>query len=196
MHEYNVGSVLKCILPYHENPLFGRMLQLLHIADTKWEFLEKCKSSGSVLSRATLVQRCITDPSVLDFILQLISDWPREGSVPHVVSSLLMVTVIEVLDRYRSTPDHLTRKIVAVLRHGMRRSFDRNLVSACHAILSHLCVHTVLMPELAYKLFRAVSRHVAEESLTDAVLCLTVMSATQQISAFPEEGVKAFLERR
>lgn len=35
---------------------------------TKWHFLQPMQKSGAVLPRDILVQRCITDTSVLEFI--------------------------------------------------------------------------------------------------------------------------------
>jgi U3 small nucleolar RNA-associated protein 10 len=61
VQEHNVDSILECILPYHESPLFARFLQLLNLGSTpRWEFLRTAQKNNSVLSRATLIQRCIS----------------------------------------------------------------------------------------------------------------------------------------
>lgn len=68
IHVYNVDAIMECILPYHENLYFSRMVQLLKISGTKWEFLEPIQQSGAPLLRETLVKRCHKDLSILDFI--------------------------------------------------------------------------------------------------------------------------------
>jgi hypothetical protein len=47
VQELNVDAVLECILPYHETPLFARMLQILNLTkDNRWPFLIASQKNG------------------------------------------------------------------------------------------------------------------------------------------------------
>ena len=61
IHQYNVEAVMLCILPYHGTGQFVRVLQILHIQNTVWAFLQPAQKSGAPVPRSSLVQRCQRD---------------------------------------------------------------------------------------------------------------------------------------
>jgi hypothetical protein len=50
--------------------MFAKMVHILHIQHTKWEFLLKVKQSGQPLVRNALVQRCMAEHSVVEFLFE------------------------------------------------------------------------------------------------------------------------------
>ena len=61
IHQYNVEPVVLCILPYHSTGQFVRVLQILHIHNTVWAFMQPAQKSGAPVPRSSLVQRCQRD---------------------------------------------------------------------------------------------------------------------------------------
>lgn len=61
VHEHNVDSLMLAALPFHATNQFVRLVQLLRLRGTLFEFLEPMQESGAALPRSTLVLRCITD---------------------------------------------------------------------------------------------------------------------------------------
>lgn len=49
------------MLVYHETHQFVRLVQIMPLQRTIWQFLAPMQRSGAPLPRATLVQRCIND---------------------------------------------------------------------------------------------------------------------------------------
>lgn len=61
VYRYNVESLMKAVLPYHETPEFVRCVQIMVLEGTCFAFLNPMKKSGAVLPRSQLVERCMTD---------------------------------------------------------------------------------------------------------------------------------------
>jgi hypothetical protein len=68
---HNVTSVIKCILPYHETALFVRVVRLCKLNE-EWLFLHNVKKTKTKMDRATLVQNCLKDTHLLNFICELV----------------------------------------------------------------------------------------------------------------------------
>lgn len=75
IHEFNIGQVMECILPFHETPQFIRFVEILAITPkSRWSFLSVVKKSKTPLSRSVLVDVCAKDNSLLDFVLKMVND--------------------------------------------------------------------------------------------------------------------------
>lgn len=61
VHEHNVDSLMLAALPFHATNQFVRLVQLMRLRGTLFEFLEPMQESGAALPRSTLVLRCLTD---------------------------------------------------------------------------------------------------------------------------------------
>ena len=75
INEYNIDSVMACILPYHATKTFVKFVCILAIpSDSKWAFLKSSIQKLKVeLPREVLVQQSISDISVLQFIINAVS---------------------------------------------------------------------------------------------------------------------------
>lgn len=61
VHERNQDALMGMALVYHETQQFVRLVQIMPLNHTIWQFLEPMQRSGAPLPRATLVQRCTSD---------------------------------------------------------------------------------------------------------------------------------------
>ena len=69
VHLYNVESMLECILPFHETPLFSKVLALLSLQDdSRWTFLHKAQRSRVPMDRQTVVDALVRNVALVDFI--------------------------------------------------------------------------------------------------------------------------------
>jgi hypothetical protein len=50
-----------CCLPYHATPEFARLVALLQLKGSAWEWLGPCQQSGAPPPRELLVRRCVND---------------------------------------------------------------------------------------------------------------------------------------
>jgi hypothetical protein len=58
-HVHNVDDLFVCALPYHSTPEFARLVAVLQLQGTPWEWLSLCQQSGAPPPRNLLVQACI-----------------------------------------------------------------------------------------------------------------------------------------
>ena len=74
VHCNNVDDLVGCVLPYYQTNLFVRVVQLLPLRNPQsmWHWLLPVQKQGTPLSRLTLAQRCITDPSLLSFVCEMV----------------------------------------------------------------------------------------------------------------------------
>jgi U3 small nucleolar RNA-associated protein 10 len=76
-HLYNVEALLEMSLPYHDSPLFARLLQLLRIdssvASGRWLWLGTAQKNNASLARTTLAARCAVVSQHISFIYLSIS---------------------------------------------------------------------------------------------------------------------------
>eukprot|EP00878_Enallax_costatus_P034255 GHUV01037970.1.p1 GENE.GHUV01037970.1~~GHUV01037970.1.p1 ORF type:complete len:188 (+),score=50.03 GHUV01037970.1:644-1207(+) len=61
VHVYSVSDLLLCALPYHSTPEFARLVALLQLKETSWEWLAPCQQTGAPPPRDLLVRRCVND---------------------------------------------------------------------------------------------------------------------------------------
>lgn len=61
VQQENVESLMRAALPYHQTPQFVRLVQILHLSGTLFEFLAPMQRSGAALPRGVLVERCLVD---------------------------------------------------------------------------------------------------------------------------------------
>ncbi|KAL4579712.1 hypothetical protein LXL04_015872 [Taraxacum kok-saghyz] len=66
IHVYNIEELVLCALPYHDTPLFVRIVQLIDTGNGKWKFLEGVKTSGAPPPRKVIVHQCMRDMGVLE----------------------------------------------------------------------------------------------------------------------------------
>ena len=70
VHEHNVEQLLPAVLPYHGTAEFVRLLQLLRLQRTPWDFLSGVQRSGAAPPRAALAARCAQDASALALVAE------------------------------------------------------------------------------------------------------------------------------
>jgi hypothetical protein len=63
VQRFNVDAVVECFIPYHQTKPFIRMVKILQIHGTKWQFLDAVRQTGMLVQcarpNAKLTVRCI-----------------------------------------------------------------------------------------------------------------------------------------
>ncbi len=103
INSFNVDPVMECILPYHDTNLFARVLQLLPIKSptSPWHWLRPSQKAGSPVSRLTVKQHCISAPSFLVFLCEMVTKALKtlpSNSSHHPLLALYTSTVLAVLE--------------------------------------------------------------------------------------------------
>ena len=127
VHSCNTDVLLECVLPYYETKLFARVVQLLPLkaASSPWRWLRPLQRAGSPLSRSALVQHCLSDPSFLVFVCEMVprSISAHKHSPPgslRSVPAFYCSTVVLVLDAESGCSEDVIGRLLPYLMKGLK----------------------------------------------------------------------------
>lgn len=188
VHRCNVDAVMAVIISYHESKWFGRMVRLLHIRGTRWEFLLQAKQAGEPLLRAALVQRAHDEYSVLTFIFDAAN---RIGAAnPKLISLYTMVT-LEVLDRETPLREETLRWIIPQLLTALKATKVPELQSSAYMIVTKLASKSSLTEQVVSTIVKSLLKHAQPGGAQmNALLCVVFVIQSQSSFAFTKSTVK------
>uniref|UniRef100_M4BUD0 HEAT repeat-containing protein 1 n=1 Tax=Hyaloperonospora arabidopsidis (strain Emoy2) TaxID=559515 RepID=M4BUD0_HYAAE len=176
VHQYNVDAVMATIVAYHESSWFVRMVRLLHIHETRWEFLLAVKTQGNTpLLRAALVQRAIDDSSVVEFIFEAAT---RIGASNAKLTSLYTLVVLQLLEQCKVTEQRL-RWLIPHLLTALKSSDFPELQSSAYMIATKLASKATLTDKVVDALVKALVKHTHAGAQVNALLCVIFLAQTQ-----------------
>lgn len=163
VHLCNVDALMECILPYYETKLFAHVVQLLQVRDvhSKWHWLRPIQKEGSPLARLTLVQHCISEPSFLGFVCQMVASSLQankkcSGSSLRVVVGFYCSTVMCVLERSPVTEELMVSLLPYIVK-GLK-SCNEDYRASSYMITSVLASKAVLEKRVTLSLLDVLSK--------------------------------------
>ncbi|CAI5735970.1 unnamed protein product [Hyaloperonospora brassicae] len=177
VHRYNVDAVMATIVAYHESTWFVRMVRLLHIHGTRWEFLLAVKlgDDATPLRRAALVQRAMDDASIVEFVFTAAT---RIGARHAKLTSLYTLVVLQLLDQCKVTEQRL-RWLVPQLLTALKSSDFVELQSSAYMITTKLASKATLTDKVVDALVKALVKHTHAGAQLNALLCVIYLAQTQ-----------------
>ena len=163
INSFNVDAIMECVLPYYETKLFARMVQLLPLKNptSAWHWLLPIQKAGSPLSKLTLVQHCISVPSFLTFVCEMV---PRcikvqktsPSSALRTVIAFYSSTVISVLEM-GSITEELVARLLPYIVKGLKSS-NVDYRAATYMTVSQLAANTILEEKLHTSLLESLTK--------------------------------------
>eukprot|EP00752_Nemacystus_decipiens_P002133 g2034.t1 len=194
VYQYNVDAVVECCLPWHDTLAFARMVQLLSLKGSRWEFLTPVQKTGSPLPREAIARRCARDFGLLRFLcVSARSCAARAPSSPSVDSSVSAATaagraklfsfyaavVVEALASLGSASEPLLRALVPTVVHGLSATRSPEYQMASYMILSALSAKGPLSPEVTSSALTALVCKPCQGSVEPSLLCALAVAQTQ-----------------
>ncbi|CCW65115.1 unnamed protein product [Phytomonas sp. EM1] len=99
VHVYNVETVLRAFLPYHDHNIFARALLLLDLRDTGLDFLSTNQEHGAPLLREHLVTACAESRKVLRLVCMTMAA-PARLNIQHNAANALFAAVATALSTH------------------------------------------------------------------------------------------------
>jgi hypothetical protein len=203
VHLFDVDALLRAALPFHEAPLFARLVEACRIdAASKWHFAVELQKQQSVaartrgaallpLSRLTLAKRCLVD----DALLQFVCANAFLDAAPSLWISLYAVTVLDLLTDTVRVDDALMHRL---LPHALRSLRSQDRVEHRHAgclIVAQLCTRASMRStEALQAVLDALSRAAAHvDCMRSALLALAHVCRAQHSPALPTAAVDRLL---
>ncbi|GLE00792.1 hypothetical protein PINS_up009580 [Pythium insidiosum] len=183
IHRYNVDDVMAMIISYHESKWFAKMVTILHIANTRWEFLLRVKQTGEPLLRQALVQRALDESSVVEFIF---ASAARIGAANPKLISLYALIVLQMLEQC-AVNESMVRWLLPELLTALKTKAFPEMQAAAYMVLTKLSSKAVLSAKVVDTLVKHLVKYaqkVAGGANTggtqlNALLCVIYMAETQ-----------------
>ncbi|GMF54035.1 unnamed protein product [Phytophthora fragariaefolia] len=175
VHRYNVDAVMAAIVAYHESSWFVRMVRILHIRATRWEFLLPVKTHGTPLLRAALVQRAADEPSVIEFVFQAAT---RIGASNPKLTSLYTLVVLQLLEQGKVT-EQMLRWLIPQLLAALKSDAFPELQSSAYMIVTKLASKATLTDKVVDALVKSLVKYAQAGAPMNALLCVIFLAQTQ-----------------
>ncbi|KAG7401521.1 HEAT repeat-containing protein 1 [Phytophthora boehmeriae] len=175
VHRYNVDAVMGMMVAYHESSWFVRMVRILHIRNTRWEFLLVTKTQGVPLRRAALVQRCVDESSVIEFLFTAAT---RIGASNPKLASLYALVVLQMLEQSKVKEETL-RWLVPQLLTALKSSNFPELQSSAYMVVTKLASKSILTEKVVDALVKSLVKHAQTGAQMNALLCVIFLAQTQ-----------------
>ncbi|XP_064095160.1 HEAT repeat-containing protein 1-like [Macrobrachium nipponense] len=201
----NRRSLLMCIFPYYESPLFARVLQIIEIErkTDEWYWLVKAQKSHRLLSKKTIFSRWISSQDFRSFLsnylLKMLKVHKTETSV-KIAISLYVSTIIGGLCLLHQVKEEHLMYIVKMLPTCLL-SDHQELIAGAYLILSHLAINAKLSDDLLQSVVKLIGESTPSGDLEKrCVECLVILCQHQDIVAFSPDNIllldsKIFISR-
>ena len=182
VHLYCADSVIKAFLPYHSSKIFIRLLKILKIEGTSFEFLLNYRNSGFIIPRKDMVRRCSQDYGCLNTILSL-----HQLSIEHLRFGT--VIVLELLNTVQELKTDMLHSVIPFVSECMSQSEEGRC--GAYMILSQIALKQPLSPHylqaIIYDILATATSNI--HSLKTIILLLKIHSPEK----LPNNIMKLFL---
>ncbi|TYZ62452.1 hypothetical protein PybrP1_005573 [[Pythium] brassicae (nom. inval.)] len=176
VHRYNVDAVMAAIVSFHESPWFARMVRILHIRGTRWEFLLQVKQSGEPLLRAALVQRALDDSSIVDFVFATAA---RLGAANPKLVSLYTLLTLQMLEQ-ATVREATLRTLIPQLLNALKSGAScPELQSAAFMLVTKLASKALLTAKVVDTLAKHLVKYAQPGAQMNALLCVIFVAQAQ-----------------
>ncbi|KAL2649237.1 hypothetical protein R1flu_017365 [Riccia fluitans] len=200
---YNVDDVVLCVLPNHETTLFVRIIQLLHLKNTRWHFLEGLKDTGGPPPREWLVKRLTTDISIVEVLCDSALSASELAVKTKNVTSFTFVVIVETLVEAREVSSELVSRMQRLLVYSLEKNLDEDYRVGALMVVGALANRTALSPLFLETLFDLIARSFVKSVKRDGastpklqIMVLMQLVQTQDIETFSSKAFKILVKSR
>ena len=210
----NVDAVLAAALPFHDSPLFGRIVSLLHLdveagrggrngagqrggrrTDSMWGFLAGVKKHATPVKRALLVHQCVKERALLAFVSKAARAMVENADAePKLHVSFAAILSIEILRATPRVDSNLIRLLLPDVLFSLATKRAPRAQMAAHMVIAQLCQSTKLSKPMVTAIIRAVSASIGATTARDGTTCLAIVYQTQRHNVLPSNVAAALLK--
>ncbi|GAV00112.1 hypothetical protein RvY_11006 [Ramazzottius varieornatus] len=195
IHQYNVGDLMLCFLPYHETNIFVRMVQLLEFQfDKKWEWLKGIQKKGVVLPKKDLLKFLSKEVWFQQFLCEELSQ-RATSDVPvasnDVFGKFFASTLIALLYFVQEVDNALVASILPCMGKCLKSSeSDYRLIA--YTVIATLNQQTRIKDATYKVLITVIGESAAKFGDENGIKALAVILTAQEEQKFSEEFFKLF----
>ena len=204
INEFNISSIMRCILPYHETNPFVSFVSLLKLdektasMDTAlWTFLTPLKKSRHPLEVETLVQRCIKDRGLLEFVCSMVQTFAQTPHAPpfKTLFSFYASVVLRIVQAMPTLNLEFSMVMLPYLLDGLKAKASPDFQLSTYMILSQISSRAELSQDAVSSLTIAMVQHYSKPHATQMLLCMVYLAQSQQsFQELPKKALKPLLK--
>ena len=195
IHIYNVHDLLYCCLPYHRTDVFRKIIALLYVRGTKWNWVEGLQKTDSVFERSLFTKQCIRNPTFLNFILQTSKDNALKEHSSSNLTSFLFFVISEYIAFQTSISEELMVKILSYCVFPGLSSRNKDSQSASLLLAMQLSQKLSFSSALAGVLFVEMCRGRHSDLEFNVLQVLVTLCATQKsLKEIPSKAMKQLVK--
>eukprot|EP00775_Hariotina_reticulata_P011838 gene11838-11982_t len=195
-HVHNVGDLFVCALPYHSTPQFARLVAVLQLQGTPWEWLSPCQQTGAPPPRPLLVQACVNHQAVLREICRGAQSLGVAGFVSRTYLSFYAVLLCEVLMAVPQVTEDLLALLLPFLVSGLQESATRDYRAATLMVLTQLLSRASLSKDFLTVVSVEVCRCAGDLGFRTALMLLAHLAGSQpHLKSLPAKALLLLAEQ-
>ncbi|KAJ3254475.1 HEAT repeat-containing protein 1 [Chytriomyces hyalinus] len=179
IHEFNVDNLLRSALPFHDTWQFTRVLGTLKFTGKgKWAWLQAFRDKRVSLDRKTLVQRCVSDLPLIQFICDMMEKLLIPNTPNASLCSFFTGTMVELISSTRISDDLM--RILMPCLFAMAALDVPNVQAASYMIMAHLSNKAPFSTPIISAISDVVISHASPDLCKYAACCLVSLYDTQE----------------
>ena len=191
INEMNVPALMHAALPYHSTNEFVRMVQILHLENTLFAFLEPMQKSGVALPRGILVQRCLTDKSLLRYICDTAQQLGGPRVAARAVMPFFAALLCEIIAAMPAVDEPSVAMLLPYIIHGLSADVSMDYRAAIYMLLVQLATRATFTHDLSSGVVLELCKSATPASLPQVLLVLCHLAVTQPaLDVFPANAFK------
>ena len=191
IHTMNAEEFFLIALPYHESPLFPRILHILTLKRPIFRFLDLSRKAGTPLVRLTLSTQCVKDLGFFDFILSNLRTLSKQYTIPIVHLTFICSLVADICCQ-EGLKEEYVRSLVSFASTGFLSS-NTEFQATGLFILSELSLSIQLTDDVLNACFRNYLKS-QNKNLSQFLECLLIIFRSSQSYLMPEDIVMLLLQ--
>ena len=191
VHEMNVPALMHAALPYHATNEFVRLVQILRLDNTLFAFLQPMQKSGVALPRSLLVQRCLTDRSLLRFVCDAAQELGGPRVAARAVMPFFAALLCEIVAAVPAVDEPFLSMLLPYIVHGLSADVAPDYRAAVYMALVQLATRATFSADLNAALVLELCKSATPAGLPQALLVLCHLGVTQpEFAVFPDNAFK------
>lgn len=191
VHRWEVDEVLACALPYHDSPIFTRLLQGLQLkGKPRWAWLQPLKEKPATLVRSMIAKYCAKDNSVLIFLGEALQETSRSHKANMPLATLFAAVWLDTLARVHSpSPDLIGAALPPVLALLQWPQLCHHFYAAV-LVAGALCLKVELEASVQTQLIERAARHICGGSGRAVVGFFSLLSQLQHVNSLSDKALR------
>lgn len=197
---HNLDDVIACALPYHDSPMFTKLVQGLDVeGSSRWSWMKKLKAEPATLVRSALAKVCSKDVSVIAFIGGVLQENLRLQKTHRALSSFFAVLWMDTIGQVRSLRPELVEAVLPTVQLALRKPRLRDSFHSGAIVAAAICLKADLSPAVQAQLVERMARHMASaggsggagaaSEQRSAAALLGLLSQVQRLDQVPEKAL-------